>query len=111
MSLLSWISGYDEDNAARAAEADMKLRELNRKEYGVDYVNRDDYVDTATAEKQISEDFRAGLKEGAGNVRGFVGGAIGGIFSLIPWQVWLLGAVALFIWLGGLNLIRGRLAR
>ena len=111
MSLLSWISGYDEENAAAAAQADVKLRELNRAVYGVDYVNRDDYLNTADAEKAISDDFRAGLEEGWQNIKGAVNGVFTGILGTIPWSVWLLLAVGLFIWLGGLSLLRGRLAR
>lgn len=111
MSFLSWISGYDEANAEAAAKADVKLRELNQKLYGVDYVNQDDYVGKEGAEKQISADFRAGAMEGLGNVKSGVNSLFTGILGSIPWSVWLVLGVILFVWLGGLSLLRGRLAR
>ena len=74
-----------------------------------------DVVGSVTAEAQ------AGLQEGVQNVLtapGKVVGAVGsgastllwGILKSIPWWVWLAAAGALFIWMGGLELLRGRLA-
>lgn len=36
---------------------------------------------------------------------------IWGILKAIPWWAWLAAAGALFLWMGGLSLLRGRLAR
>ena len=63
-----------------------------------------------------------GLMEGVNNVLnapgqlvGAVGGGAGqllwGIIKAIPWWVYLLAAVAIFVWMGGLELLRGRLAK
>lgn len=59
--------------------------------------------------------FAEGLGEGIQNISGGVNKTLAGtiktIFSAIPWQVWILAAIALFIWMGGLALLRGRLTR
>jgi len=34
-----------------------------------------------------------------------------GILKKIPWWVYLAGLFAIFVWMGGLVLLRGRLAR
>jgi hypothetical protein len=74
----------------------------------------------------VDSDFAAGMQEGFQNVLqapgkavGAVGDAAGtlgwGILKNIPWWVWIGGAIALFIWMGGGELLavslRGRLAR
>ena len=74
----------------------------------------------------VDADFQAGLKEGVNNVLdapGKVVGAVGdatsqlgwGILKNIPWWVWIGGAIALFIYLGGLPLLsaiaRGKVAK
>lgn len=100
MSLLSWISGYDTENADRAAAADAELRRLNQARYGVPYVNRDDYLDKAGAERAIGEAFDEGWQDGQRNVSGFVGrifGVVGDVLKAvlfgIPFWVWLLAAL------------------
>jgi hypothetical protein len=59
------------------------------------------------------EGFQQGLQEGLGNVTGAVkgtlAGAINSIWASIPWQAWAVGAVALFLWMGGLAMLKGRL--
>ena len=68
------------------------------------------------------EGFKEGAAEGLNNVLnapGKVVGAVGsslsqavwGVLKNIPWWVWLVGLGALFVWMGGLSLLRGRLAR
>lgn len=63
-----------------------------------------------------------GLKEGLNNVLTAPGALVGGVGSgastllwgivkNIPWWVWVAAAGALFVWMGGLSLLRGRLAR
>lgn len=54
---------------------------------------------------EVSAEFNAGLSEGVDNVRKTIGGAINTtVFTplkLIPWQLWIIGAVVLFFYLGG----------
>jgi hypothetical protein len=63
-----------------------------------------------------------GLQQGLNNVLnapGAVVGAVGGgasqllwgIIKSIPWWVWLVGAGAIFVWMGGLELLKGRLKK
>jgi hypothetical protein len=68
---------------------------------------------------EVSEEFYTGLGEGVANVRRFIGSGINTTvltpLKLIPWQVWLILAAALFLWLGGgvwlAKQFKGRLAR
>jgi multidrug efflux pump subunit AcrA (membrane-fusion protein) len=70
----------------------------------------------------INQAAEQGLMEGVNNVLTAPGKAVGavgsgastllgGILKNIPWWVYLGAAVALFIWMGGLSLLRGRLAK
>jgi hypothetical protein len=36
---------------------------------------------------------------------------VGAVWKSIPWSVWLLAGVALFFWMGGATLLKGRLAK
>jgi len=108
MSVLSWISGYDEDNAARAAAADAELRRLNQDRYGRDYVNADDYLGQEAALGAIEESFDEGWQEGQQNVSGFIGGTIKrivadplrAVIGGLPWWLWALAlaALAFYLW-------------
>lgn len=70
----------------------------------------------------VNSEFVAGAKEGLQNVLNAPGKIVGGVGSglstvvwgivkSIPWWIYAAALVALFIWLGGLELLRGRLAR
>jgi len=70
----------------------------------------------------INSEAEAGLAEGLNNVLtapGKLVGAVGsgastllwGIIKAIPWWIYLAAGVALFIWMGGLELIQGRLKK
>lgn len=71
---------------------------------------------------QTEDAFYEGLEEGYNNVLSAPGKAVGwtadglwklisGILKNIPIWLWLVAAIALFFWMGGLALLRGRLAR
>lgn len=70
----------------------------------------------------VNSEAAAGAAQGLNNVLTAPGKAIGaigsgastllwGILKNIPWWAYLAGAAALFVWMGGLTLLRGRLAR
>lgn len=116
MSLLSWFYG-DDENAKRAAEADAKLRELNRARYGVDYVNQDQWLPPAQQAEQVGAAFDEGWDDGKQNVQKTVGSVFGvagdglkAILGGIPLWAWLLGIGALWLWLGkpGLQTLRSK---
>lgn len=106
MNLLTWLFG-DEENAQRAAEADAKLRELNRARYGVDYVTADDWSNPAKQEQQIDDAFSEGWDDGKANVQKTVGSVFGvagdtikAALGGIPLWTWLIGIGAIWLWLG-----------
>jgi hypothetical protein len=68
----------------------------------------------------VNSEFVAGAKEGLNNVLEAPGKAVGaigggastllwGILKNIPWWAYLAGLGALFVWMGGLSLLKGRL--
>ena len=150
--LPDWLTGYDAENAARAAAADAQLQKLNQADYergGRIYNAVADARGVAAAEQNLatvlanrdreingtddgsytgvggySEDvqreqiqtvFQDTLDVQAGKIIGGPFAAIGSflksIFKAVPWWVWLLGIVAVFVWLGGAALLKGILAR
>lgn len=134
-SLVGWVSGYDAEAQAKGDAADAANQALNQKllEQGLltqqqydqtvqDFQQGNAATGTDNPQQAIADQFNEGLKEGAQNVLsapGKVVGAVGegagtllwGILKNIPWWAWLVGAAALFVWMGGLELLRGRLAR
>jgi hypothetical protein len=80
--------------------------------------NQSNESELAAAEAGFVEGAAAGLQnvlKAPGQVIGFAGDSastlLGGILKNIPWWVYLGGAAALFVWMGGLELLRGRLGR
>lgn len=70
----------------------------------------------------VNSEFVAGAQQGLQNVLTLPGKVVDttgkglttvlwGILKGIPWWVWAAGAAAIFVWMGGLELLRGRLAR
>jgi hypothetical protein len=120
---MSWIHklflGEDpEADQARAAEADRRLAELNqqkRETYGEDWFAQTEANlergRVENAEADVNQAFSDGWNEGVANIREGIGDTVSLPFRLIPWQVWGLAAVALFVWAGGLQLLQGRLVK
>jgi len=83
------------------------------------------YVDTITLDSQdaaAAAGFGEGLQVGwqnvlnapgklVGGVGSNLGQVLGGVLKNIPWWAWLVAAGALFVWMGGLTLLRGQLGR
>lgn len=107
MSILSWIYG-DEENAKRAADADVRLRKMNQE--AVDsgrrsaawkaQVDRNYATQVAfgveAQNAEIDSAFTEGLGDGVSNILGGVGKATRSITGGIPWWVWLLVVVVVF---------------
>lgn len=128
MSFLSYLFG-DDENAARAAEADARLRILNAeraKKLGAqwnDQVNRNYETQAAfgveAQEREIDAAFDEGWQDGKKNVTGFISGTfkvIGDVLSSvllgIPFWAWALAAIGVWGWLGfpGLGKLKKKLA-
>jgi len=129
--LPNWLTGLDTENLAQARAADEKLRQMNRAKYGPggpdydpylwaqiedNYARQDEFTafDDFTAEQQVQAEFDAGLEDAAAGLvkgtRDSIGAGLWNLFRLIPLWVWLLGAVAVFLfYLGGLDLLRRKI--
>lgn len=120
---------------AQSDQLDAKINAANQKLESAGYVPQG-YADVAAQDiaagdtstgdnnvvASVDSEFVAGLQQGANNVLqapGKVVGAagsgastlLGGILKNIPWWIYGGALVALFVWMGGLELFRGRLAR
>jgi hypothetical protein len=62
-------------------------------------------------EGQVTDEFKKGLTESVDSVRAGVGNVVGLPFRLVPWQLWLIGLAALFVYMGGWMWLRGAFLR
>ena len=138
---MAWSDFFTGSNAQSADDAQANLNRLNaleaqrlaaRQAAGTItpdqaqlYVNDANLPNSNVAAEQnaaAAEGLEEGAREGLNNVLdapgklvGAVGSglsqAVGGILKNIPLWVYALALVALFIWMGGLTLLRGRLSR
>ena len=110
MGLFSAIFAPGEQK--RGEELDAQLADLNRQRLESGYYTQEIY-DQAEANRisgvvdvdaQIGGAFKEGAAEGAANVKETIGNgissAVKGIASVLPWQVWVLGALvaAVYFW-------------
>ncbi len=116
MSLLTWLSGYDSENAARADAASAKVQQLNADaaasgrydEATYAQIQRDYQIQFDTSPDTISTEFDAGWVEGRQNVSGFITGALNrivadplrAVIAGLPWWLWVLalGALTFYLW-------------
>ena len=132
MSLLSYILGSDEQQQ-RGDSLDAQLKALNDRDYGKggriyneiqeeqgpaaaiiaaqDVQKHLESSKTGNVSAQIDQAFDEGLADSTSSVRNAIGTAVGSIFRIIPLSVWILAAVALFVYMGGWVWLKGRLAR
>ena len=116
---------------ARGDQLDAKLQAINATDYQRGLWDATQYAQVQNNEQtgatgdvaaQVGSEFQAGLQDGLNNelslpgkVVGAVSGGAGqllwGILKNIPWWLWLGAAGALFVWMGGLALLWGRLAK
>lgn len=66
---------------------------------------------TASDNADVTAAAQAGAQQGLDNVKGGINHFFESFFGLIPMSVWLIGAVALFWWLGGFVWLKGIIAR
>lgn len=128
--LFGWLYGAS-DEQARGDALDAQLAQMNRDaldsgrwsedQFNQAEANREAGL-TGDVAESIDGEFYTGLNEGWNNVLNAPGKAVGaigdasgsllgGVLKNIPWWAWVGGAIALFVWMGGLALLRGRFAR
>lgn len=121
MSLLSSIFAPGEQ--ARGDALDAQLNALNDRAYADGKISADElrrrqdeqaanYIDVGG---QVDQAFVEGAKEGYDNTTGFIKSTIAApfkfVWDILPWEVWLGGAVFLFVYMGGWVWIKGILKR
>lgn len=106
MSILpDWLTGYDAENAARAAAADAELRRLAEQRGQIVAPDSFDFTSPDAQRQQIDQTFTDTLDSRAksliGNPLAVVWSTIAAILKAIPLWVWIVAALFAFYWLGG----------
>lgn len=126
--LSGWRSLWDVETGAedkRAADLDKREFELYQKRLDRGLISRDEYETwlarklgqpaEMSARDQVHNAFAEGWSEGADNMQGKVkkilAAPLNWTFGAIPWQLWAVGAVALFLYLGGGVYLKGILVK
>lgn len=116
-----WFPG----ETARSAELDRRNRELNARreamgrqtpqqsaEQQARFEAQSDYN---AWDAQVWEGFKQGAAEGAAStadaIRSGIAAPIHWTFRAIPWQLWAIGAVAAFVYLGGIQWLKGQISK
>lgn len=127
----NWLTGYDEENAQRAAAADAEIKRINAAKVASGYYNQaqaeaiarnaetDAYLDSIAAQTAIEESFDEGWQEGRENVSNAISGTLNriladplrAIIGGLPWWLWLAAGLAAFAYFGGFRWIKKALAR
>jgi hypothetical protein len=122
---MSWglVDIFAPGESARAADIDRRNAELNRRR---EAMGRQTAEQSAAQESRFATDFEAynaqilsgaieGAMEGLGTtadtIRKGIALPINFAWRAIPWQLWAVGAVALFLYAGGGVWLRGILAK
>jgi len=125
MGLFSKIFlGVDlDEEQKRSDQADSSLEKLNKDALDRGIWSQETYeaaqqhieAGRIDAQGEVSHAFIEGAKEGMANMTGAVNSTlswgVGSIFKAIPLSIWLIAAAVLFVWMGGLVWLRGRMAQ
>lgn len=118
---ISWGSNVGSIDSLQAEQASIKAREdkldqESRAKYGqawseqVDQHRAQEYADTVSS--QVGTAFLQGAAEGARNeakaVQSATSATLGWSLSMIPWQLWVAGAVFLFVYFDGWGHVQRR---
>ena len=125
MSLITWItskvSGIDlAAEQQRGNELDAKLGAMNQEALATGRYDQAEF-DQAEADRAtgavgnvnaaVTDEFWVGWGEGETNIKNWLKKALekipNTILPAIPWQLYVLAAVALFLWMGGAGMLRG----
>ena len=99
---------------------DQKLAELNARKYEAGDYSEENYQQVLRnqgtgATGNVLEQLRESSREGANaGLQGFKAGfweGIKGVLGVVPWPVYVALAIWLFVWMGGLSLVKGSLAK
>jgi hypothetical protein len=127
MALLDWFTGIDsEEEQARGDSLDAQLKSLEldyQRRHADQMTQKDIEIRNAefeahqragrvdNVEQEVNDAFSDELDAQTTGFRGAVGSVVSFPFKLIPWQIWLAAAFALFFWLGGPALLKGKFAK
>jgi hypothetical protein len=114
------FTGVDlEAEQKRSDDLDKQLLEQNQKalERGVyteqqfEESNGRIEAGAVDVDKEVGAAFAEGLNDGVNNVRNTIGDVATSPFQLISWKLWIVGAIALFFYMGGAGMLKGILKK
>lgn len=123
---MSWslVDIFAPGETARADELSERNRQLNQRKLEKGQVTEEwvarqqeafDSTGSATYNAEVIAAAAEGATEGLvslpGKVRGALSGVAGWGLAFVPWWAWLVGAGAVFYYLGGFVYLRGILAK
>lgn len=99
--------------------AEQGTQAANNAYKGVTADDNSSAAGTADAAGQVSDAFSTQLASETSAIgqagSGLISGTLKNLFRVIPWQVWVIGGIALFVYLGGAGFVvrrvRGRLSQ
>lgn len=121
-SVVDWWFPGESD---RAADLDARNRDLNRRREAMGRQTAEESFaqeqrfeatsDYNAWDAQVWEGFKAGAAEGAAStadaIRAGIAAPINWTFRAIPWQLLAIGAVAAFVYLGGIQWAKGQISK
>lgn len=113
---------YGESSAdlqAESDELDRKLAEQNQKALERGAITPEVFQQTQDniaagridAQGEINQAFDEGWDEGKANIRQTVGDVVTSPLGLISWKIWILGGLALLVYMGGWARLRNILKK
>jgi hypothetical protein len=130
---VTYLFGGGAQEQARGNQLDAQLATLNQSEYGAGgriYNEIQDQQGTAAADQayqtvqadeqsgrtgnvldQLQQAGAEGANQGLQDFWGSIAGALKGLLTIFPWWLWLGAGVGLFIYMGGLRLLKGKLGK
>jgi len=121
MSFLTTIFAPGEQE--RSDELDRRRIELERRRAERGLISEQQAADNIAriegqrldVEGEVGAAFNEGLKEGYDNVTGGISSTLKAPFKFVwdsvPFVVWLALAAGIFVWMGGLSLLKGRFSK
>lgn len=117
-AILNWLYGGNELQA-ESDRLDAQLSTVNNDALARGAITKEQYDETNAnisrgildVSGELETSFGEGLKEGQSNIRKTIAAPFNAAFAIIPWQLWVVGGVGLFIYMGGAQYLKGILPR
>lgn len=124
MLWLDKLLGYDTENAARAAAAGQKRLELDNQAYLSGRLSEAEWQRRGTVgyslnweedPERVQDTLNQGIIDNANAMSAGLNSGLSftlrKLLGVVPWWLWIVGAAALFVYMGGGTLLKGKLSK